>query len=360
MRSVPLLNLIKILSSLYSNVYVVSSKESVENSSFSDNTLLIDVCHKSSSKMLTRIINYISTQININQKLISVSKKVDLFVFFLGGENLIPSILSLKILRKRILILIGGTPKGMDFDKTDFLLAYLTKLTDIAFESADKLIVYSKKIVQAGQISKYSNKIIIAHEHFVDFKHFTPLKNNNKKSKIVGYVGRFNPEKGVLNFIQAIPKVIAQDSSISFSIVGTGPLESRIKQLINNQNFNNKVRLIGWIPHQKLPYYLNEIDLLVLPSFTEGLPNILLEAMACGTPILATNVGAISSVISEGETGFLLESNNPENIANRIIDLFSNPDLLEKVRINSQCYVRDNYSFQKTSNIWLKLSQSLF
>jgi glycosyltransferase involved in cell wall biosynthesis len=101
------------------------------------------------------------------------------------------------------------------------------------------------------------------------------------------------------------------------------------------------------------------MKLLVLPSFTEGLPNILLEAMACGTPVLATPVGAIKDIIKESETGFLLKSDDPIHIAERIIELLNNPELLEEVSIKAYNYVRENFSFEKTLDAWRKILSEL-
>ena len=89
--------------------------------------------------------------------------------------------------------------------------------------------------------------------------------------------------------------------------------------LSSKENLNNKVELTGWIPHDELPDYSNMLKLIVLPSYTEGLPNIMLEVMACGTPVLATPVGAIPDVINDGENRFLMENNSQECIAENVI-----------------------------------------
>jgi len=102
-------------------------------------------------------------------------------------------------------------------------------------------------------------------------------------------------------------------------IGGNGPLSKVIDEKI--KKYSENVTLVGWIPHEKLPEYLNELKLLVLPSYTEGLPTIVLEAMACGTPVLATPVGGIPDVIKEGKTGFILENNSPECIAKNVIKI---------------------------------------
>jgi glycosyltransferase involved in cell wall biosynthesis len=103
-----------------------------------------------------------------------------------------------------------------------------------------------------------------------------------------------------------------------------------------------RVDLPGWISHDDLPGYLNQLRLLVLPSYTEGLPNIMLEAMACGTPVLATPVGAIPDVIIDGKTGFIMENNSPECIAENVIRALNSPDL-ERIAENGRRFVEENF-----------------
>ena len=82
--------------------------------------------------------------------------------------------------------------------------------------------------------------------------------------------------------------------------------------MLIGSHVNKNVTLVGWISHDELPSYLNMLKLLVVPSYTEGLPNIVIEAMSCGTPVLATPVGGVPDLIEDGITGFILEDNFPE------------------------------------------------
>ena len=81
--------------------------------------------------------------------------------------------------------------------------------------------------------------------------------------------------------------------------------------------------------------------------------------MACGTPVLATPVGGVSYVVKEGETGFLLNSNDPKHIAERIVDLLNRPNLLESVSAKAYRYVRENFNPENTLEVWRRILMDL-
>ena len=101
--------------------------------------------------------------------------------------------------------------------------------------------------------------------------------------------------------------------------IGDGALRPAIEHFILDNNLGETVTLPGWVPHESLGDFLNQMKLLVIPSDTEGLPNSMLEAMACGTPVLATPVGGIPSFVTDGKTGFILQDNSPHCITSGII-----------------------------------------
>lgn len=118
--------------------------------------------------------------------------------------------------------------------------------------------------------------------------------------------------------------------------------------------------LISWagISHDDLPRYLNQLRLLVLPSYTEGLPNIMLEAMACGTSVLATPVGAIPDVIIDGKTGFIMENNSPECIAENVIRALNSP-ALDKIAEEGRRFVEENFTFEQVIERWKEVLEGL-
>jgi glycosyltransferase involved in cell wall biosynthesis len=181
------------------------------------------------------------------------------------------------------------------------------------------------------------------------------------RKNIVGYVGGLARSKGILNLFEGIRAIVNNfgDEVPHFLIIGGGELYSYLKNKLDTYKLSNHVFLTGHMPHKALPKYYNEMKLLILPSYTEGLPSVILEAMACGTPVLATPVGAVPDVIRDGETGFLLNSNDPKHIADKIIEILNKSELLEKVSINAYNYVRENLSYEKTLESWRKIIGAL-
>jgi len=93
---------------------------------------------------------------------------------------------------------------------------------------------------------------------------------------------------------------------------------------------------LGLIPNEKIPEYLAAADCFVLPSLSEGLGIAILEAQACGVPVIASRVGGISDIIKDGKTGILVEPKNPEAISQAIIKIFSEPEFAQKITQNAK------------------------
>ncbi|MDD1775204.1 MAG: glycosyltransferase family 4 protein, partial [Methanobacterium sp.] len=190
------------------------------------------------------------------------------------------------------------------------------------------------------------NKTIIAHEHYIDLNNFNINEPLNKRKKQIGYLGRLSEEKGIMNLIRAIPAILEKDPEVSFLIVGDGPLKSDIEAFINKYNLEHKVILVGRIPHNEMAKYLNEVKLIVIPSYTEGLPNVMLEAMACGTPVLATPVGGIPDVVRDEKTGFIMETNVEECLAKHSVRAINHP-CLNQIALNARDLIEKEFSFTK-------------
>jgi glycosyltransferase involved in cell wall biosynthesis len=317
-----------------------------------DNVTVMNVrapmIQSSSQNWFPRIFRFVSTQFALSSALIRLSLKLSTnldAVFFFGGEaSPMPVLISKLLRRKTILVLRGSLEKETQMQKNIFS-KLLSCLKRVAIVLSDKIIVYSKNIVSQWSLGGYQNKILIAPYLFLDFNKFGVERSLNERGSVVGYIGRLSPEKGIWNLIEAIPKLVEASPDVRFLIVGDGELRREVEQYLTENNLENKVRFAGWVSNDDIPDYLNQLKLLVLPSYTEGLPVIVQEAMACGTPVLATPVGAIPDIITDGENGFIMESNSPECIARNVTRALNSPDL-EKIARNARVLVEKEFTYQ--------------
>lgn len=344
----PLSNLIDVLIPSSNDIYLITGNVGstfFERSEIYENVHAHGIDHGPSSNMIVRIAKYAYLQLKMSYLLIKLSRKLDVWIFTVGGDCLILPALAAKILGKKVILVITGSSWQTHSSKGDKLSKAMKILSYVLYGMFDEIIVYSQNIIEEYNLKKYKNKIIIAHKHFIDFEIFNIRKPIAERNNLIGYIGRFSEEKGTLNFVRAIPGVLKVQPDVSFLIGGDGKLRDQIQEYLINNNIEDKVKLLGWIPHDELPEFLNELKLMVLPSYTEGLPNIMLEGMACGTSVLATSVGSIPDFIKDEDTGFIMGSNSPDHIANNISRALYHDDL-KNIVCNAEKLVRNDFGYE--------------
>src|SRR5207244_4140922 len=143
---------------------------------------------------------------------------------------------------------------------------------------------------------------------------------------IVGTVGRLVPIKGLEWLLKAAPQVLAQFPQACFVIIGDGPLLSELKELASELGISPRVVFLG--TRHDIPECLTALDLFVLPSLNEGMGRALVEAMAVGCPVVATCVGGIPDVVTDGATGLLVPPRDDRALADAILTLLRDRRLL--------------------------------
>lgn len=139
------------------------------------------------------------------------------------------------------------------------------------------------------------------------------------KGPIIGLGVRIVEQKGIIYLLQAMPVILKRFPDLSLVLAGDGPLVEDLKQVARELNISNHVFFIG--SRLDMPELLKLFDLYVLPSLWEGLPMVLLEAMAAGCPIVATDVGGNAQAITDGSNGLLLKPAEPDALSSAIISV---------------------------------------
>lgn len=173
---------------------------------------------------------------------------------------------------------------------------------------------------------------------------------------IVGAAGRLSPEKGFGVFVDAAREVVRANPGIGFVLFGEGRLRAALQTQIRQLGLEHRFVLAGF--HSDLDRYLPHLDLMVLPSFTEGLPNVILEAFAAGIPVVATRVGGTPELVDEGASGYLVPAGNASALARRIIDVFAEGRAAHMGRVGRN-RVERSFSFTAQAESYQQLFESL-
>ena len=173
----------------------------------------------------------------------------------------------------------------------------------------------------------------------VDTEVFYPSSlHNTPENNIVKllFVSRLSSQKGVETLIKACGILLQRKvSNFKLTIVGDGPLKDRMFSLINEYKLKDKIDFLGWVRLEELPDIYRDSNVFILPSVMEGMPSVVLQAMACGLPIIASKVKGFEEVLEENVNGLLAEYNDEIAFANAIEQLIKSPDLLNKMSENS-------------------------
>lgn len=308
------------------------------------------VCHKTGKNIFGTIIHFLSTQLRVTWGIIVLSRDVDCWYFFIGDIWILPMIVS-KLLGRQVTLILGGYMEREIKHKGNVIERLLVPLKKIDLAYSNRIVVYSRNLIEDWNLESFADRISVANEHFVDFGMFQTKRKLESRARIVGHIGRLSMEKGTRGFVEAIPLILKHDDSVQVLIGGDGRLLKWTEDFVREKSICDRVMIAGWIPHDRLPDYLNDLRLLVIPSHTEGLPNIMLEAMACGTPVLVTHVGAIKALVKDGITGFVLSDSSPEAIAAKVIEVIDSPSL-GIVAEAAKEFVQREFSFEETLERW--------
>lgn len=176
-------------------------------------------------------------------------------------------------------------------------------------------------------------------------------------TRIVGAAGRLSPEKGFDVLIDAAARVVNAEESVGFLLFGEGPCKADLVKRINAAGLSRFFVLSGF--RADLDRFFPFLDLLVLPSYTEGLPNVVLEAFAGGVPVVATAVGGTPEVVEDKVSGYLIPPGDPDALAARILDALSSEDNLRDMGLRGRQCVLEHFTFERQAKHYLELLDEL-
>lgn len=254
-------------------------------------------------------------------------------------------------------------PHVLSVHGTDVNLAAKSRVlgwvTKFVTQNCDKILTnstYTRKILLSIDPSLEDKIEVIPMG--VDVEKFRSAQSENHRQRpgvtTVLYIGRLIDWKGLEYLIEAFAIVSRQVPGVKLVIGGEGPEEVRLRQQVKRLGLDESVLFAGLIESQDLSTYYREAAVFVLPSVqiegqTEGLGVVLLEAMACGTPVVGSNVGGIPDIIQDGWNGYLVQERSPAQLAERIVALLESQAVRKRFVKNGLQTVYERFSWKQVS-----------
>lgn len=180
----------------------------------------------------------------------------------------------------------------------------------------------------------------------------------SEKDKIIGMVGRLRPQKGHVYLIDAAAEVVKKYPKVKFLLVGDGDLRSDLEKKVKQNRLIENFIFLG--SRDDVPDLLKIMDIFTLPSLFEGLPNVILEAMASKKPIVATPVDGTKEAVINGETGILVPPKDPMSLSKALCDLLENPEKASNFGEKSRKRVEELFSLEKQVSSFENLYENYY
>lgn len=228
---------------------------------------------------------------------------------------------------------------------------YTQTLGKLIFSYCDKLVVLSNNLAEDSKSVGISSKKVCVIPNGINFNQFSPEVDGTdirKKlsiaddEKVILFVGRLSLVKRVDILIDVTKRLSKEGLRVKAVIVGDGEYRDYYHKLAEPAN---NIIFTGPVSHSEIQKYFAMADVFMLPSLSEGLPNVLLEVAACAKPIVATNTGGISDIVIHGKTGFLVDQGDPDTFIEYIRLILSDEELSKKLGNNAYEHVRKEFDW---------------
>lgn len=234
--------------------------------------------------------------------------------------------------------------------------AYNASLGRMLLDSVNRIICTSRGYAYSSSyLSSYLDKVV-AIQNGVDTEFFHPGVDGSPVKELfgdrivlfVGSLAHTHSYKGVEFLVRAAHYIRPTFPDARIVVVGSGPLKRPLEAMARRQGVGDMVRFVGHVPRDELPRYYAAASVKVLPSVSraEGFGLALLEAMACGKPVVGTNVGGIPFFVRDGENGFLIPPRDPKAIAQAVIEILSDQTLARELGLQGRALVEREYCWR--------------
>jgi glycosyltransferase involved in cell wall biosynthesis len=239
---------------------------------------------------------------------------------------------------------------GTDVLEAPHLTPFHRWLTHYALGRADVITATGLQLATATTLHAPRGQTVVVVPYGVDLDLFKPDQREERATLVIGAVSRLSPEKGLDYLLQAfalLKQRVAQP--LLLRLAGDGPDESKLRNLATRLGIEREVEFLGWVEHEELPAFLQDLDIFAMPSTWEGFGVAAIEASAMGLPVVATNVYGIPDAVLDGRTGVLVPPRDAELLATALESLVTDAALSRWLGEVGREYVASQYDWRKNT-----------
>jgi glycosyltransferase involved in cell wall biosynthesis len=289
--------------------------------------------------------------------------RISIIHSFQAGYSSAVAIFMGKLLSKPTVLNLACSGGGGDIcrnRRTPWGIAFL-----VLCRLASRIVVLNKNMHQELQAIHYNEQRIVWIPNGVDTAVYHGAEDRQTlrtlmgidSEKIILYTGRLAAPQKMLEVLIVAYAKLSVSVPTRLYIVGDGPEKARLQRIIKQYSLENSIRLIPAV--EEVLTFLQSADVFVMPSLFEGLSNAILEAMACGLPVIATRVAGNTDLIEDGVNGVLVEPNNAAELAAALSHLIKNPERAREIGCRAQALIKERYNLDLIAEKYIALYKSL-
>jgi len=270
----------------------------------------------------------------------------------LQGFHTVISIMFKFLFNKKVVVKMSSSGETSDFKvlkEVTFGRLFLRWIRNV-----DSIVSVCKKSSEEILENGFLKETLVEIPNGIDVGKFSgDAFKGKKKLRSITYVGRLDKYKGVNFLLNSFKDVLLKIDNVQLTIVGDGPDESLLRNMAKDLGIMENVAFKG--RQEDIVSELNSTDIFVLPSLSEGMSNVLLEAMACGLPVVATSVGGNQDLITDRLNGILVPPRDSGSLAAVLVELINNEDLTWRLGEEARKTVESNYAMNRIVDAYVEL-----
>ena len=323
--------------------------------------------HNLEDKSFLNLLTSLSFSLMLACKLFVMRKKYDIVHFHGASLPLIICLPLLKLLKKKVVAKVLASGLATEAGSLKGRYLFLGNMMTYILRKTDSFIAISQEIADGLKNDGIHQEKIKKITNFVDTIRFHPVSSEEKhrlknalsmdENIVINFTGRIVERKGIDVFINAFARSKELLARCILVVIGSGPDEGGMKNLVLKIGIDNNARFLGH--RSEVARHYQASDIFVFPSYAEGMPNSLLEAMACGLPVIASKIGGVVDVVEDGKSGILFEPGDVSGLASAMVKLLNDNELRLKLGAEARKRIVDGFSIDRIADEYIRLYERL-